>query len=335
MDALRIAAVLTLLWCTLAPAGTFDGLEPGVSRKTDVDRVLGPPIREVAAAVRYDYDPAAYDARRISVEYSATTGAVTAIDLYLAQQYSRSDYQDWFELGEPAVTTYDDSGNRVEIYPAAGISLHFDGPAETDPVRFFRHSDLGAAGTPRPPGGSPASDTVSPPPIDNRTAPRMTMSEERYIAMAEDAEQSEDWPTLKQVVDEGLRRYPDSACLWNLRGSFFFHDGGGAPPEVRADQTVRSTLRAYDLDPDMDHTTDLAWTYYSVLDDCSSANFYFEKYAEEFSRRRPLVFYYMGTCYERMGNLDAAIRLYNRYLEREPDSPQADKVRNRLYVLGR
>jgi hypothetical protein len=329
-----LLTLLVMLSCTIVDAGTFDGLEPGVSTRADVDRVLGSPIREVAAGVRYDYDPAAYDARRISVEYSATTGAVSTIDLYLAQQYSRDDYQQWFELGEPVVTTYDDSGNRVEYYTAAGISLHFDGPDQRDPVRFFRHYDLLAVTTARPTGGDPMSAAVTPP-MDTRTAPRSTQSEEHYLALAEDAERDKDWQMLKQVVDEGLSHYPDSACLWNMRGSFFFHDGGGAPPEVRADQTLRSSLRAYDLVPDMDHTMDLAWVYYSVLDDCSSANFYFEKYAEEFSRNRPLVFYYMGTCYERMRNIRAATRFYRRYLEREPNSPQADRVRDRLYVLGR
>lgn len=335
MNALRFAVMFMFAWCTLASAGTFAGLEPGASRKADVDRVLGPPIREVAAGVRYDYDPAAYDARRISVEYSATTGTVTAIDLYLAQQYPGSDYREWFELGEPAVTAFDDGGNRVEYYPSAGISLHFDGPGETDPVRFFRHYDLLAAGTPRPAGNRPLTTAATPSEADTRTAPKVVMPEEQYVTMAEDAERSEDWQALKRIVDEGLRFYPDSACLWNMRGSFFFHDGGGVPPEVRADQTLRSTLRAYDLVEDMDHTMDLAWAYYSVRDDCSSANFYFEKYAEEFSRKQPLVFYYMGTCYERTGDVDSAIRYYHRYLERQPGSPQADEVRDRLYVLER
>jgi tetratricopeptide (TPR) repeat protein len=325
MRILICALVIQLSWCTMQHAGTFEGLEPGVSTRADVDRVLGSPIREVAASVRYDYDPVSYDARRISVEFSRTDGRVAGIDLYLKQQYSRGDYQQWFELGEPAVTTFDDSGNRVESYPNAGISLHFDGPSEADPVRFFRHYHLLELAF----AEAAVSDGRQ------RESPPMQRDEAYYLARAEDAEKRKDWPMLKSVVDEGLSRYPDSACLWNMRGAFFFHDGGGVPPEVRADQTLRSTLRAYDLVEDMDHTMDLAWTYYSMLDDCSSANYYFEKYAEEFSRKHPLVFYYMGTCYERMGDLDAAIRLYRQYLQKQPDSPQADKVRDRMYVLSR
>ena len=98
---------------------------------------------------------------------------------------------------------------------------------------------------------------------------------------------------------------------------------------------MRSALRAYHLVPDYDHTVDLAWAYHRLLDDCSSTNYYFEQIEEEKIAEHPRLIYVMGTCYERNGDIDAAIRYYRQYLQREPDSPQADKVRDRLYVLGR
>jgi len=337
MNVLRCSAALILCWCTLTSAGTFEGLEPGVSRKADANRALGPPIREVAAGVRYDYDPAAYDARRISVEYSPETGTIASIDLYLAQQYSRSDYRSWFELGEPTVTSFDDSGNRVEAYVVAGISLHFDGPGENDPVRFFRHYDMLAAqaAQPRSTGPRPSGSPPYPGRETTRTTEQKTFSAEQFVAMAERAESDKDWPALKAIVDDGLRKFPDQASLWHLRGSFFYNDGGGAPPEIRRDQLLRSTLRAYLLVPNYDHTIDLAYTYNRVLDDCSSANYYFEQIEEEATNKRPSLLYVMGTCYERNGDIETAIRFYRQYLRREPDTQQADKVRDRLYVLDR
>jgi tetratricopeptide (TPR) repeat protein len=330
MDRGIFAAIPFVLACHLVGAGTFEGLEPGVSSKSDVDRVLGPPVREVAAGVRYDYNPAAYDARRISVEFAVQTGVVSSIDLYLAQQYSRSDYQSWFELGQPTVTAYDDSGNRVESYAVAGISLHFDGPGENDPVRFFRHYDMLAA---QAVPSRPTSPQPSDPPA--RATNRHGWSAEQYVARAERAEKEDDWATLRTIVEEGLRIYPDQACLWNLRGSFFYNDGGGAPPEVRRNEMLRSALRAYHLVADYDHTVDLAWAYYRVLDDCSSANYYLEQIEEEATAKHSFLVYVMGTCYERNGDIETAIRYYHEYLRREPDTEQAAKVRDRLYVLDR
>ncbi len=330
-----LATLLVVIAWSALEAGTFEGLEPGVSRKADADRALGPPIREVAAGVRYDHNPAAYDARRISVEYSPQSGVITSIDLYLAQQYSKPDYQSWFELGEPTVTSFDDGGNLVEDYAVAGISLHFDGPGENDPVRFFRHFDPLAAPAAQLRGG--ASGSSGPPTYSRgesvRTADSGTWSADQYAARAEQAENDKDWPKLRSIVEEGLRIYPDEACLWNLRGTFFFADGGGAPPEVRRDEPLRSALRAYHLVPDYDHTVDLAWAYFRVLDDCSSANYYFEQIAGEEIAKHPRLIYVMGTCYERNGDTELAIRYYRQYLQREPNSPQAEKVRDRLYVL--
>ena len=332
-----LSTLLVVFSWAVVEAGTFEGLEPGASRKADVDRTLGAPIREVSPSVRYDYNPAAYDARRISVEYSRRTGVIASIDLYLAQQYSRADYRSWFELDEPTVTSYDDSGNRVESYAVAGISLHFDGPGENDPVRFFRHFDLLAAPAAQPRRAASGSGGVPTYPRGESVAAADsgTWSAEQYVARAEQAESDRNWPALKAIVDEGLRIYPDQACLWNLRGTFFFADGGGAPPEIRRDEILRSALRAYHLVPDYDHTVDLAWAYHRVLDDCSSANYYFEQIAAGEIAKHPRLIYVMGTCYERNGDIETAIRFYRRYLAEEPDTPQAEKVRDRLYVLDR
>jgi tetratricopeptide (TPR) repeat protein len=332
-----VATLVMVFSLSVLEAGTFAGLEPGVSRKADADRALGQPIREVTAGLRYDYKATAYDARRISVEFSPETGVISSIDLYLAQQYSQSDYRSWFELGEPTATSFDDAGNRVESYAAAGISLHFDGPGNDDLVRFFRHFSPLPVRTSLDQRTAPTLKQPPPPPNRERgrTTDRNTWSAEQFVAVAEQAERDDDWAGLGAIVEEGLRIYPDQACLWNLRGSFFYNGGGDAPLEIRRDELLRSALRAYQLVPDYDHTVDLAWAYYKVFDDCTSANYYLEQIEEEATSKHASLIYLMGTCYERNGKIEAAIRYYQRYLQREPDTPQAAKVRDRLYVLDR
>ena len=72
MDRGIFAAIPFILACHLVGAGTFEGLEPGRSSRADADRVLGTPIREIVAGVRYDYDPSKYGARRISIKPTST-----------------------------------------------------------------------------------------------------------------------------------------------------------------------------------------------------------------------------------------------------------------------
>jgi tetratricopeptide (TPR) repeat protein len=139
-----VASLLVVAVCAaaaLAEAGTFEGLEPGVSTRTDTDRVLGPPTREVVAGVRYDYDPSPYDARRISIRFDPDTGTIVTIDLHLTTNYAKKDYREWFELGQPTSTASDDDGNLVESYLPQAISLHYSGPDDSFAVAFFRHFD--------------------------------------------------------------------------------------------------------------------------------------------------------------------------------------------------
>ncbi|MFC2144080.1 tetratricopeptide repeat protein [Acidobacteriota bacterium] len=139
----------------VAHAGTFEGLEPGVSIKADADRVLGPPVREIVAGVRYDYDPSKYGARRISIQFDGQTQKIVKIDLHLDTHYAKSDYREWFEFGEPSSTRTDDDGNLVESYLPQAISLHYTGPDDGFQVAFFRHFDPGSGPqvTPTQPSG--------------------------------------------------------------------------------------------------------------------------------------------------------------------------------------
>jgi hypothetical protein len=149
MGTTRLAPlVFILVLCVtsgITEAGTFEGLEPGRSTKADADRVLGTPIREIVAGVRYDYDPSKYGARRISIRLDARTQKIVTIDLHLEGTYPKSDYQEWFEFGEPSSIRTDDEGNLVETYLPQAISLHYAGPDDSFQVAYFRHFDPGSS----------------------------------------------------------------------------------------------------------------------------------------------------------------------------------------------
>ena len=137
-----------LLFFLLAPGladsalvGDFEGLQPGVSRKADADRVLGTPVREVIPGERYDYDPTRHDSRRISIRYDRDTQVIRTIDIYLKTQYPKDRYQEWFKLGTPVRTEFDANGNLVEHYSPEGLALHYAGPEDKSAVEFFSHFD--------------------------------------------------------------------------------------------------------------------------------------------------------------------------------------------------
>jgi tetratricopeptide (TPR) repeat protein len=140
-------AALFIFLLVSAPAdsafgGEFEGLQPGVSRKADADRVLGAPIRELIPGEQYDYDPSKHDSRRISIRYYRDTQVVQTIDLYLAAVYPKETYKGWFNLGTPTKTESDANGRFVEYYAPEGLALHYTGPDVNSGVEFFSHYDL-------------------------------------------------------------------------------------------------------------------------------------------------------------------------------------------------
>lgn len=161
-----------LLICVLwtAVAGDFEGLRPGVSKKADADRVLGPPLREVLRGQKYDYDPSKHDARRISLKFNPNTQVIETIDLYFQVPYPKAQFQKWFELGAPARTASEANGNLIEYYLPQGVALHYTGPDAASEVDWFSHFDPNLpAVEPRaapsvPPQPPPPAPAVKPPP---------------------------------------------------------------------------------------------------------------------------------------------------------------------------
>lgn len=163
----RVLASTVWLAGSTAAAGTYLGLEPGISTRAEVERALGAPIREIEVGRSCEYDPRG-SGRRILVRYRARGSLVEWIELEPDRPYERADYYGWFELGEPTAVTVDEAGRRVEYHLVQGVSLHFDGPDERAPVVFFRHfdRDLFVAGgdggdAPPSPSGEGRSSTVT------------------------------------------------------------------------------------------------------------------------------------------------------------------------------
>jgi len=128
-----------LLFPTLSFSGIYMGLEPGLSKKSDADRMLGKPIKEIVKGERYEYDPKGMEARQLAVKFNKATQVIDGIDIIPQRSITKAKYQKWLGLKNPTVTKKYSNGNLVEYYVEEGIALLYSGPHDSYPVACFTH----------------------------------------------------------------------------------------------------------------------------------------------------------------------------------------------------
>lgn len=136
---LWLATCAAALICPLVLAGSFAGLEPGVSTRADVERVLGPPLEEPAPGA-FSHDPTRYKAKAIVIFYAPGSDVVDSICVVTATPHPKSSYQEWFDLGEPvgAGPLFGDS-SWCELYVPQDVALCFPGADDTHSVVGYLH----------------------------------------------------------------------------------------------------------------------------------------------------------------------------------------------------
>jgi hypothetical protein len=128
-----------LLFPTPSFSGVYKGLEPGLSKKSDADKVLGKPVRETVKGERYEYDPKGTGARQLSVTFNKQTQVIEGIEFFPQKSITKANCQKWLGLKIPTVTQKHSNGNLVEYYGDEGIALLYSGPQDTSPIAIFAH----------------------------------------------------------------------------------------------------------------------------------------------------------------------------------------------------
>lgn len=109
-----------LFWLMLAGAATFgqtsfQGLSPGVSTRSDVARVLGPPVRTISVT-HFEYNAPA-GIGMVEVRYSESSSLVEQVDVHFLKPISRSALIAKFNLPQQAsAQTVTEDGKRVEYF---------------------------------------------------------------------------------------------------------------------------------------------------------------------------------------------------------------------------
>jgi tetratricopeptide (TPR) repeat protein len=303
---------LLLFSLPTAVAGTFMKLEPGVSTKTDVDRILGRPTRVIAAGERYDYEKEKTQTRRISVQYYPKNMVVQRIDVYPIDSNTKAQYKSWLGLKQPQKKSKDMDGNLVEYYAAEGIALHCDGPDDTAAVRYFSHFDP-AAPTPKkyPPKMIP--------PLEDRPK-----DEEYYVKESDKALEEKNWARAKNIITQGLQKYPDYPELLHSYAAYYLKNKN-EPLQKRIRESKNSMYRAYKLKPSGEYAAEMGWLHWYFHNDCILALSYYEEAEQKgLAKEKPGLLYWMGNCYEKAGMYTSAKTYYRRFL----NTAQGHKMRS-------
>lgn len=143
-----IVALLIFLSIQSLPvcAGTYSGLEPGVSTRQEAIDELGEPLND-SVTNRFDYDSEDHDLRRISIIFHPDNDVIKAIELYPEKTHTKEDFIDWFDLEEPFETSLDSQGSLVEYYLSHGIALHYFGMDVGSGISHVAHFDPVIFGT--------------------------------------------------------------------------------------------------------------------------------------------------------------------------------------------
>lgn len=338
---------LGLFFSSFAFGGTWKGLNPGVSKKTDVDRVLGSPIKEVIKGERYDYNPTSQDTSRVSIKFSKNTQIIESIDIYMKTQYDKSRYKEWFELGEPAKKEMDAKGNFVEYYLPQKISLHYAGANASNPVEFFSHfapsilekeKMAKLSPQPTPPPSQQIPKSVSPPPQEiSKPLPPPSQqvrvqNRQYYETGAKQAFDYKDFQKLRLILDEGLTHYPNSAMLWSYEGAYYYFYKESGPLSFRREKALMASKKALQIEPSGRYYSNLGSVYLGMFQDYSSALDCYEK-AQDYVLINPSIYYNMARCYEELKYLHLAVSHYEKFLQAAPNDQYAQDARNRLARL--
>ncbi len=100
MDKRLTAAILLLLACLICfGQASYQGLTPGQSTRSDVERLLGQPVNKVSETL-HEFGPK-WSARKIYVQYRKGSAVVERIEVLLAEPVKPADARMYFTFASP------------------------------------------------------------------------------------------------------------------------------------------------------------------------------------------------------------------------------------------
>jgi tetratricopeptide (TPR) repeat protein len=165
------------------------------------------------------------------------------------------------------------------------------------------------------------------------TPPILVKDERYYVRESDTALEKKEWKRAKQIIEEGLRKFPSNADLWHNRSLYYFRCKD-EPKQIRPIEVQRSMQRAYKLRPSGKYAAEMGWLYRSLHGDCETALSYFEEAERKgYVKEKKTLLYIMGECYEKRGYIATAREYYRRFIDIAPENEKAPDARDRLLRL--
>ena len=294
------------LVATAAFAGEYEGLTPGISTKSDADKVFGAPIRQGPSARQYDYSPDGHDLAGLSIRVQEN-GVIDRIHLIFQDAYAVDQIKEWFDLPAEPTGVETVNGQRVEFYERPGIKIVFAGQAPSGRVIQLTHVGTASAAAPARPAGISADACPA-------AAEQFAQEADPFIGRDQYAQAI--GPLKKAATCD-----PEKTIYARMLAYAYWKTGDLKNAIATARQVVETTedYIAYSI---------LGNAYWQEQD-CRSAIPYLEKatrYNEDQGRLDHLEF--LGVCYYNEGRLNEALTTMVKANKRNRKSPLS------VYYLG-
>lgn len=296
-----LLSLLTLILSTQAMSGTFEGLTPGESCRGEVYGALGQPIRQADKGLTCYFNAKPFKGKMVKVSFDIS-GMIRTIVLEPDTPYSKEQYENWLDLGQPSRQKEKD-GNRYNYYNKKGMALVQDGLGPEALVTYFWHyrTDYSAL------------------------KKVWTELEDRF----HESRETNDCAGMKTAYLTGQKKFPKIA--WFYVDEISWRIACTPKSKLNPHQLVRLAQKGVDLNPVDESYKFLGYAHVSMTKDP-------EKALAAFSHINPAddpsIHVYMGGCQQELGNTAKAKKHYQSYLNALPNGKQAAIAKRALKQLS-
>ena len=158
---------------------------------------------------------------------------------------------------------------------------------------------------------------------------RPTYTEKDAEKLVWDALGKRDFDKMLAIYNASIYHYPRNDRLWAAYGVYYIFNE--EPGEDALPLKYASIALALDTSNPLNYSG-LAWIYQHKSFDNAAALFYYKK-AESMGLKSFEMFYNMGFCADQLGDKNAAITYYTRFIQAAPKDERVPKVKSRIKAL--
>lgn len=113
----------------------YSSIVPGVTARTEIDTLLGAPIREIVPGSVYRYHSEHYAVEHIDIFYDRISSRIKYFTFYfIPDKFYKKDILSFFNLISPVSKAYGLDGNLIEVYFPEGMLVRYSSTGDNSAV---------------------------------------------------------------------------------------------------------------------------------------------------------------------------------------------------------